>query len=40
MQTGAAILNIDAQRDGMQDIARCSSLCCKLSRNDHAMRSC
>ena len=40
MQTGAAnVLNIDLQRDGMHDVARCSSLSCKLSGNDHGMRS-
>ena len=40
MQTGATnLLNIDLQRDGMHDVAPCSSLCCELSRNDHAMRS-
>ena len=40
MQTGATnLLNIDFQRDGMHDIAPCSSPCCKFSRNDHAMRS-
>ena len=40
MQIGATnLLNIGLQRDGMHDVAPCSSLCCELSRNDHAMRS-
>ena len=40
MQTGAAnLLNIHLQRDGMHDVARCSSLCCYLSTNDQATKS-
>ena len=40
MQTGATnLLNIDLQRDGMHNIAPCSSLCYKHSRDDHARRS-